>query len=62
MAQIEGRTHRDGQNSLQYWMMAEDTVEVKIARVVSGRVSAMKGMHGDDRGTINEIQRILISS
>ncbi len=62
MAQIEGRTHRDGQNSLQYWMMAEDTVEVKIAQVVSGRVSAMKGMHGDDRGTINEIQRILISS
>ncbi|MCC7052486.1 MAG: DEAD/DEAH box helicase [Gemmatimonadaceae bacterium] len=59
MAQIEGRTHRDGRSSLQYWMLGEDTVEVRIARVVAGRVSAMKGMMGDDRGTIREIERVV---
>ena len=43
-------------------MMAEGTVEERVAEVVAARVSAMKGMMGDDRDTVREIERVLRES
>jgi hypothetical protein len=59
MAQVEGRCHRDGKFAQMYWTYAEDTVEEHIARVVAGRVQAMKGMLGDDRETLKAIESLL---
>lgn len=59
MAQVEGRCHRDGRFAPAYWVYADDTVEEKIARVVAGRIQAMKEMIGDDVETLREIETLL---
>ncbi len=59
MAQIEGRCHRDGRFAQVYWAYADGTVEGKIARVVAGRLQAMKEMIGDDVETLREIESLL---
>jgi hypothetical protein len=59
MAQIEGRCHRDGRFAQVYWAYADGTVEDKIARVVAGRIQAMKEMIGDDVETLREIEQLL---
>lgn len=58
--QVEGRTHRNGKFSQVYWLLAEDTVEERIARVVAGRMLSMGAMQGDDT-TVSEIERMLAS-
>lgn len=59
MAQIEGRCHRDGRYAPAYWTYADATVEEHIARVVAGRLSAMKEMIGDDVETLRQIEDVL---
>ena len=59
MAQIEGRCHRDGRFAQVYWAFADATIEDKIARVVAGRIQAMKEMIGDDVETLREIEGLL---
>jgi len=61
MAQIEGRCHRDGRFAPVYWTYADATVEEKIARVVAGRLQAMKEMIGDDVETLREIESLLLA-
>jgi hypothetical protein len=61
MAQIEGRCHRDGRFAPVYWTYADATVEDKIARVVAGRLQAMKEMIGDDVETLREIEALLLA-
>ncbi len=61
MAQIEGRCHRDGRYAPVYWTYADDTIEEKIARVVAGRLTAMKDMIGDDLATLREIESLLLT-
>lgn len=59
MAQIEGRCHRDGRYAPVYWAYADETIEERIARVVAGRIEAMKAMVGDDTETLQEITALL---
>lgn len=47
-AQIEGRTHRDGQASLAYYLFAEDTAEEKVAGALLDKLESMAQLHGDD--------------
>jgi len=61
MAQIEGRCHRDGRFAQVYWAYADGTIEDKLARVVAGRLQAMKEMIGDDAETLREIERLLLA-
>lgn len=61
MAQIEGRCHRDGRFAQVYWTYADRTIEERIARVVAGRLQAMKEMIGDDVATLREIEALLDS-
>lgn len=61
MAQIEGRCHRDGRFAQVYWAYADRTIEEKIARVVAGRLQAMKEMIGDDVATLREIEALLLT-
>ena len=59
MAQIEGRTHRDGRHAPAYWSLAIGTVEERVAEIVTGKMSAMKGMIGDDRETLRAVEAAL---
>ncbi len=59
MAQIEGRCHRDGRFAQAYWVFADETIEERIAQVVCKRILSMKGMIGDDAGTLEEIDALL---
>jgi primosomal protein N' len=59
MAQIEGRCHRDGRFAQVYWAYADDTIEERIATLVSGRIQSMKAMVGDDVDTIRQIEELL---
>lgn len=62
MAQIEGRCHRDGRFAQVYWAYADGTIELKIARVVAGRIQSMKEMIGDDADTLREIEQLLLDA
>lgn len=63
MAQIEGRTHRDGKFAQAYWMAGENTVEMGIAKRVSEKTVAMKSLSGDADVTIDEvIMAVLLAS
>ena len=59
MAQIEGRCHRDGRYAQVFWTYADDTIEVRIAKIVCRRLQSMKAMVGDDPETLAEIERVL---
>ena len=48
MAQIEGRTHRDGQAAVAYYLYAVDTVEEKVANAVLTRLADMATLLGDE--------------
>ncbi len=48
MAQIEGRTHRDGQAAIAYYLYAADTAEEKVAEAVVNKLRSMAVMLGDD--------------
>ena len=61
MAQIEGRCHRDGRYAPVYWTYADGTIEENIARVVAGRLQAMKEMIGDDVETLRAIEALLLA-
>lgn len=58
-AQIEGRTHRDGQRAPAYYSYLEQTVEQDILKVLIGRLTNMKTMHGDDTSMLAEIDQLL---
>lgn len=58
MAQIQGRTHRDGRASNVYWMLGAGTVEEDLAEVVAGRMRSMGAMQGDT-ATVEAIDRLL---
>lgn len=57
LAQIEGRTHRDGKLSDIYWSYTLNTIEEKIINVLVERVKSMKTMLGDDDDTLNIIEK-----
>ncbi len=59
MAQIEGRTHRDGKFSQIYWGFFDSTVDSQIAQIVLSRLISMKTMVGDDTQTLAEIEKFL---
>lgn len=59
MAQIEGRTHRDGKFSQIYWGFFDTTVDTKIAQIVLSKLLSMKTMIGDDSDTLLEIEKLL---
>lgn len=48
MAQIEGRTHRDGQAAVAYYLYAAHTVEERVVQAVTEKLSNMAEMMGDD--------------
>jgi hypothetical protein len=48
MAQIEGRTHRDGQSAVAHYVFAADTVEEQMVEAVVGKLTTMASMLGDD--------------
>lgn len=48
MAQIEGRTHRDGQAAVAHYLYAAGTVEERVVAAVTAKLSNMAEMLGDD--------------
>jgi hypothetical protein len=59
LAQIEGRTHRDGQFAPVLYAYAEATREQQVVEVAVRRMRAMKGMHGDDTAMVREMEAAL---
>lgn len=63
MAQIEGRTHRNGKFSQAYWLLSENTIEEKIAKKVAQRAVFMKAMSGEvDENLEKEILQELLKN
>lgn len=48
MAQIEGRTHRDGQSALARYLYATESVEEHMVQAVVTKLTTMASMLGDD--------------
>lgn len=61
MAQIEGRTHRNGQFAPIIWTGASDTVDMDIAEVMINKVKNMKALHGDPLSDLQKIEEVLRS-
>ena len=59
LAQIEGRTHRDGAHSLSVIPYAVHTVDEKVVRMMIQRLSDMKTMSGDDTADVEAILQVL---
>lgn len=55
LAQIEGRTHRDGQSAVAHYLFAEGTVEETVVSRVLSRLSDMAEMLGDDTVVLDEL-------
>lgn len=58
-AQIEGRTHRDGQKSNAYYMYGVNTIEEKIITIMIQRMANMKNLSGDEESLVEEIESLL---
>jgi hypothetical protein len=55
MAQIEGRTHRDGQAALARYLYGEETVEERMVSAVVEKLATMAGMLGDDTTALDAL-------
>jgi hypothetical protein len=55
MAQIEGRTHRDGQAAVAHYLYAEDTVEEAMVHAVVTKLTTMATMLGDDLTSLHAL-------
>ncbi len=42
--QIEGRTNRAGRYAPVYWMVCQDTIDERVAKVLKGKMDSMEGM------------------
>ena len=59
MSQIEGRCHRDGMLAPVMWMVADNTIDLDIAKVMIDKVKGMKALHGDKVGDMDAIENVL---
>lgn len=57
--QLEGRTHRDGQNANVYYIYAQDTVEEKIITVALERMANISSLSGDDDELVEQIEQLI---
>lgn len=55
MAQIEGRTHRDGQAAVAHYLYGRGTVEEQMVAAVVAKLATMAGMLGDDRTALDAL-------
>jgi hypothetical protein len=58
-AQVEGRTHRDGQNANVYYPYLQGTVQEKITKTMIQRMAHMSTLSGDDTDAVASIEAIL---
>lgn len=47
-SQCEGRVHRAGRNALVYWMVASDTIDMKVAQKLVERMKTMGNVVGEE--------------
>lgn len=61
MTQIVGRTHRDGQKSIAYFLYSENTIEEKIMNIMLNKLGNMTLLSGDDEedGIVEMMQEFL---
>jgi SNF2 family DNA or RNA helicase len=57
--QIEGRTHRDGQDANVFYTFASDTVEEDIIKTLLSNVESTKSLVGDDTSLIKALEAML---
>ena len=57
--QIEGRTHRDGQDANAFYTFASNTVEEDIVKTLLSKIESTKSLVGDDTSLIKELETML---
>jgi hypothetical protein len=53
--QIDGRSHRDGRFAQVYWMVARETIDVRVAEVLLRKLESMGNLQGDSTNDFEEI-------
>jgi hypothetical protein len=53
--QIDGRSHRDGKFAQIYWVVAKETVDVRVAEVLLRKLESMGNLQGDSTKDFEEI-------
>ena len=53
--QIDGRSHRDGKFAQVYWVVAKETIEVRVAEVLLRKLESMGNLQGDSTKDFEEI-------
>jgi hypothetical protein len=56
--QIDGRSHRDGKFAQVYWVVARETIDIRVAEVLLRKLESMGNLQGD---SINDFQEIFNS-
>jgi hypothetical protein len=60
MSQIDGRSHRDGKFAQVYWMVAQETIEVKVAESLLHKIESMSNLLGDDESELLDVARDIL--
>ncbi len=53
--QIDGRSHRDGKFAQVYWVVARETIDVRVAEVLLRKLESMGNLQGDSTKDFEEI-------
>jgi hypothetical protein len=57
--QIDGRSHRDGKFAQVYWVVANDTIDARVAEVLLRKLESMGNLHGDSTEDFEEIFNLI---
>jgi hypothetical protein len=58
--QIDGRSHRDGKFAQVYWVVAKETIDVRVAEVLLRKLESMGNLQGDSTKDFAEILNLII--
>jgi SNF2-related domain/Domain of unknown function (DUF5710) len=53
--QIDGRSHRDGKFAQVYWVVARETIDIRVAEVLLRKLESMGNLQGDSIRDFEEI-------
>jgi hypothetical protein len=57
--QIDGRSHRDGKFAQVYWVVARETIDIRVAEVLLRKLESMGNLQGDSTTDFEEILSLI---
>jgi uncharacterized protein DUF5710/SNF2 domain-containing protein len=58
--QIDGRSHRDGKFAQVYWVVARETIDIRVAEVLLRKLESMGTLQGDSIHDFEEIFKSIV--